>query len=73
MLKVRSSNANKIWGDTLFTLPVVITPPWWDSRSAYLLYAFLLAGTLYLIRKIILYRMKLAKDLEMKEMEKQKI
>lgn len=73
MLKVRSSNANKIWGDTLFTLPVVITPPWWDSRSAYLLYAFLLAGTLYLIRKIILYRMELAKDLERKEMEKQKI
>lgn len=72
-LKVRSSNANKIWGDTLFTLPVMITPPWWDTRAAYLLYALLLTGVLYLIRKVTLYRMKVANDLKIKELEKQKM
>lgn len=69
LLKVRSSNANKIWGGALFTLPVVITPPWWDSRVAYLMYVLLTAGILYLVRKITLYRMKVADDLKMKEME----
>jgi His Kinase A (phosphoacceptor) domain./Two component regulator propeller./Y_Y_Y domain. len=73
LLKIKSSNANKIWGDTIFSLPVEITPPWWKSNVAYLLYAVLLLGMMQIIRKLILYRLKVTNDLKMKELEKQKI
>ncbi|MCK9312345.1 MAG: ATP-binding protein, partial [Bacteroidales bacterium] len=73
LLKIKSSNANKIWGDTVFSLPVTITPPWWDSNIAYLFYTILLLFILYIIREIILYRLKVVNDLKIKELEKQKI
>jgi len=73
LLRIKSSNANKIWGGTIFTLPVEITPPWWESNIAYLLYVILLTTLIYVIREIILYRLKVINDLRMKELEKQKM
>ena len=73
LLKIKSSNANKIWGETIFTLPVQITPPWWNSNMAYLFYTILFLVLLFLVREIILYRLKVSSDLRMKELEKQKI
>lgn len=73
LLKIKSSNANKIWGETIFTLPVQITPPWWNSNMAYLFYTILFLALLFFVREIILYRLKVNNDLRMKELEKQKI
>lgn len=73
LLKIKSSNANKIWGETIFTLPVQITPPWWNSNMAYLLYTLLFLTLLFLVREVILYRLKVSNDLIMKELEKRKM
>lgn len=72
LLKVKVSNANKIWGDTLFSLPIEMTPPWWKSNLAYLSYIVLFLCLAAITRKLILYRIKLNNDIKMKEMEKQK-
>ena len=72
VLKVKSSNANKIWGETLFSLPITMTPPWWKSNVAYLSYIILFLILTALIRKLILYRVKLYNDIRMKELEKEK-
>lgn len=72
LLKVKVSNANKIWSDTLFSLPIEMTPPWWKSNLAYFSYIVLLLCLTAITRRLILYRIKLNNDIKMKEMEKQK-
>ena len=73
VLKVKASNANKIWGETLFSYPIRMTPPWWKSNVAYLSYIVLFLILAAIVRKLILYRMKLDNDIKMKELEKQKM
>ena len=72
VLKVKTSNANKIWGKTLYSLPIEITPPWWKSNLAYFLYFVSFLCILAIIRKMILYRIRLNNNIRMKELEKQK-
>ena len=69
VLKVKTSNANKVWGETLYSLPIKMIPPWWKSNVAYLFYIVLLFAFTAVIRKMILYRLKLKNDIKMKELE----
>ncbi|HBF96499.1 MAG TPA: hybrid sensor histidine kinase/response regulator [Porphyromonadaceae bacterium] len=72
VLKVKTSNANKVWSKTLYSLPIEMTPPWWKSNPAYFLYFVFFLGLLAIIRKMILYRIRLTNDIRMKELETQK-
>jgi signal transduction histidine kinase/ligand-binding sensor domain-containing protein/DNA-binding response OmpR family regulator len=72
-LKVRCSNADKIWSDTCFSLPIVMLPPWWNSGWAYLSYFVLLLSVIYVIRRQIKYRLAVKENIRAKEQEKQKI
>lgn len=69
VLKVKTSNANKVWGETLYSLPIKMIPPWWKSNVAYLFYIVLLFAFTAVIRKMILYRLKLKNDIKIKELE----
>lgn len=71
-LKVKTSNANKVWGETLYSLPIKMIPPWWKSNIAFLFYIFLLLAITVITRKMILYRLKLKNDIRLKELESQK-
>lgn len=42
--EVRGSNNDRQWNEKTTTLTVVITPPWWRSTFAYVIYIFLLLG-----------------------------
>lgn len=72
VLKIKSSNANKIWGETLFTLPVKMAPPWWNSNPAYLIYALVFFILAAIIKKAASYRIRVRNQLKMKELERQK-
>ena len=72
VLKVKTSNANKIWGETLYSLPIEMVPPWWRSNIAYLSYIVLLLALTAITRKMILYRLKLKNDIRIKDLESQK-
>lgn len=72
LLKIKASNANKIWSETLYQLPIVMSPPWWRSGLAYFTYIVLFLFFLFLTRKLVLFRIKLYNDIKMKELEKQK-
>jgi len=72
-LKVRCSNANKIWSRQYFILPVTILPPWWASPFAWFCYALLVLMILAGIRNSVSYQLKVRQDFRMKELEKQKI
>jgi len=72
VLKVRCSNANKIWSKNHFSLPVIIKPPWWASTYALFCYAFLLFLILYGLKRFLKYQYSVRQDFKMKELEKQK-
>ncbi|ANH80729.1 histidine kinase [Niabella ginsenosidivorans] len=46
--RVRSTNSSGIWQNNERTLKIIITPPFWKTSLAYVLYSALLAGILFL-------------------------
>ena len=72
VLNVRNSNADKVWGETCFALPITVNPPWWDSNMAYVIYTLLGILILWSAQRMIYYRIRVRNDIRMKEMEKQK-
>jgi len=73
VLKVRCSNADKIWSDNYFSLSIRMLPPWWLSTVAYICYMMLLFLLLFGVRRFIKYQFGVRNDMNMKELEKQKI
>jgi signal transduction histidine kinase/ligand-binding sensor domain-containing protein/DNA-binding response OmpR family regulator len=73
VLKVKCSNADKLWGDQYFSLPIVMLPSWWVSNTAYLCYTILLFVLFFVIKRFVKYQLTVRNDIRMKELEKQKI
>ena len=73
VLKVRCSNADKIWSDQYFSLPIIMQPPWWASTVAYLCYFLLFLALLFVIQQIVKNQMNAKNNILLKELEKQKI
>ena len=72
LLKVRCSNADKIWSKQLFTLPIRMMPPWWLSPGAYLIYSILLLILCFVIQRFVKDRINTRNNLLLKDLEKQK-
>lgn len=72
VLKVRCSNADKIWSEEYFSLPVRMKPPWWASGVAYAGYAILLILIVLGILRFMRYQMTVRNNIRLKELEKQK-
>jgi signal transduction histidine kinase/ligand-binding sensor domain-containing protein/DNA-binding response OmpR family regulator len=72
VLKVRCSNADKLWSDQLYVLPIKMLPPWWASNIAYLCYFMLLVAVFFGVWRFIKYQMSVKSAIRMKELDKQK-
>lgn len=48
-LQVKGTNGDGVWNEEGAALRIVVNPPWWRTLWAYILYAFLLTGAVYLI------------------------
>ncbi|TDG36011.1 response regulator [Pedobacter changchengzhani] len=48
VFKVKSANNDGVWNETPTTLEIVVLPPWFESWWAYLAYAIVIVGLLYL-------------------------
>lgn len=70
-LSVRACNSAGIWSDKEATLGIVITPPFWKSPVAYLIYVILLCVILYatyrLIRKFNVLRTRIEVEKQLTE------
>jgi len=73
LLKVRCSNADKIWSKQYFTLPIRMLPPWWASPIAYFIYSILLLALFSVVRRFVKDQMKAKNNILLKDLEKQKI
>ena len=62
ILKVKATNSDGIWNKEYVQLEIKISPPWWATIWAYLIYALLALGTIYGV-----YQFQLRRKLAMME------
>ncbi|KAA0993525.1 hybrid sensor histidine kinase/response regulator transcription factor [Dyadobacter aurulentus] len=71
LLHLNASNTEGVWSDDIRTLEILISPPWWQSWWAYLLYALIASALIYGLLKMYINRLKLRQSfiLNQKELE----
>jgi signal transduction histidine kinase/DNA-binding response OmpR family regulator len=47
IFKVKATNADRVWNEDYTSLALIITPPWWATSWAYLIYIVFIAATLF--------------------------
>ncbi len=62
--KIMAANSDGIWGEPI-SLDILIQSPWWFSNLAFIIYAFMFLGALYMFNKYSLIRVKEKNRLEM--------
>jgi len=67
--KVKSTNSDGIWNSNETSLTVIITPPWWQTGWAILLYFIVFVLGVWAIFKFQNYRTKLQHELKFRELE----
>jgi len=69
IFRVKGSNNDGVWNETGESIKVIITPPWWNTWFAYLLYGIVILSLLYLIRRYELNRLRLKNQLKIEKVE----
>ncbi|MCB9266785.1 MAG: hypothetical protein H6558_17295, partial [Lewinellaceae bacterium] len=72
-LRVKASNNDGIWNEAGASLKISILPPWWATWWAYLLYAVVLGGILYVVRRSELNRQALKTNLALEKVQAEKL
>lgn len=70
---VKGSNNDGIWNEKGASIKIIITPPFWKTLWAYVLYFILLISILLLIRKYEMNRIKLKNNLKQESFEREKL
>ncbi|MBL0745475.1 hybrid sensor histidine kinase/response regulator transcription factor [Chryseolinea lacunae] len=72
-LKVKAANNDGVWNETGTTLTITIHPPWWKTWYAYVVYALAALVVLALARRGIIQRERLKTQLQLGQIEVQKL
>jgi two-component system, sensor histidine kinase ChiS len=67
--RVKGSNNDGVWNEDGLAIAVIVTPPWWRTWWAYLMYAVLFLNGLYLLRRYELNRFNLKNQLDLERVE----
>ena len=51
VFRVKGSNNDGVWNERGVSIKIVITPPWWQTRWAYIFYLIIIAGAVLEIRR----------------------
>lgn len=71
--KIKASNRDGVWNDNITELQIKVLPPPWKSWWAYALYATALTGLLFIARRSIIQRERLAGKLKLEHLELEKV
>ena len=71
--RVKASYANGEWSEKELILKVIVQPPFWRTSVAYLLYAMVLAISLFIARKIIIERTRMRFEVENQRKEAERV
>lgn len=70
--RIKATNSDGVWNDSVKTIKVIINSPWWKTGWAYFLYLSVIFFGLVGIRRFELNRTKLRNELKMREFESKK-
>jgi signal transduction histidine kinase/ligand-binding sensor domain-containing protein/DNA-binding response OmpR family regulator len=71
--RVKGSNNDGVWNEAGTSISIVISPPWWKTTWAYILYSLVVLSVLYAIWKMQVKRMRVVHEYEMSRFEAQKL
>jgi len=71
--KVKASNNNGYWNEEGASIALVIHPPIWKTWWAYLIYAIIFFSLFYILRRNKLKRLHLKRDLEIEQIQTEKL
>jgi signal transduction histidine kinase/ligand-binding sensor domain-containing protein/AraC-like DNA-binding protein len=69
ILRVKATNNDGIWNEQGNSIRIIITPPFWKTWWAKIIYAILLLASLFVLRYILVQRMKVRNRLEMDDIK----
>ncbi|HTJ52495.1 MAG TPA: two-component regulator propeller domain-containing protein [Cyclobacteriaceae bacterium] len=72
-LRVKVANRDGVWGEHEAILSIIMTPPFWRTKTAFTLYGLILLIALYITRRLIQQREKLNFALEHERREIQRV
>jgi ligand-binding sensor domain-containing protein/signal transduction histidine kinase/DNA-binding response OmpR family regulator len=70
---VTASNNEGVWNEKAARLKIVILPPFWKTKTAFVLYVFIILGALLLSRQLILERERMKYRIEKERQEAQQL
>ena len=73
VFKVKGSNNDGIWNETGTSISIIISPPWWKTTWAYILYSVLILSIIYITWKMQVRRIRMSHEYEMSQFEAQKL
>lgn len=73
LFSVKATNNDGIWSPYAATMNIHVLPPFWKTIWAYILYAMIILGLLYLARSILLYRARMNFKIEHQQHEAQRM
>ena len=73
VFRVKGSNNDGIWNEAGTSISIIISPPWWKTTWAYILYSLLILSVIYTTWKLQLKRIRMSHEYEMTKFEAQKL
>jgi signal transduction histidine kinase/DNA-binding response OmpR family regulator/streptogramin lyase len=73
VFKVTAANRDGVWNEEGTSILVIITPPWWATTWAYIIYALIILSVIYFTWKLQLKRIRIKHDYEMSKFEAEKM
>lgn len=69
--QVRCTNGDKKWGSKTASLAITVKRPWWNTPWAWLIYAFLIGGSVYTINQVARIRTRRKQEMELEILNKE--
>ena len=70
---VKASNNDGVWNDEATKLKIIVLPPFWKTKTAFVLYTVIILASLLITRKLIQYRERMTFALERERHEAQQL
>lgn len=70
--RIKASNSNGEWSDKETIIEITITPPWWQTYLAYLMYVLILGGIIYYLITFNLNKIKKRNEHKQEMLERKK-
>jgi signal transduction histidine kinase/ligand-binding sensor domain-containing protein/DNA-binding response OmpR family regulator len=71
--QVKATNNDGVWGEQLVQFPFTVSPPWWQTAWAFLLYVVAVVAILYLFRYLIIMRTNFINNLRIERVKRENL